>query len=646
MGSALGCAHKSKETGKTAKYDTKGGKKVEKEELQGKLRYLGEIGAAIYAIEEKKKHIGHFISFVGEGNKVTFVCHETAKDKIFVAQFTDEEFQTKKEASNITLSYNAVFKSIVTETAKGKVKVSIRENEVTAAFNISSVKDARANQLFTVNLELCLLPKPKAKNMYIIDPIGRMISKRRCNVEEKEKEMRVSKVHMQGVLSAANIAHSRATIESIQKVIVPIREQAAQHSKISSEMMAKVEQMERRIRKLKTRGASNKHPLDLMYEEGGARNFLHLPDAEEHLPIVIPIDERHIDWLKTHLPLSDGESLEILAKPPKDHALASIKDPMLLQAMSIFSKLDNWDMNMFDLEKLTGGNALYVSTYAMLQKLDLINHFKIDDRILRNFLKAVQSGYHPNPYHNKTHAADVTHINYYIMTKGGLIDKLNLPKEDVFAGVLAGAIHDFDHPGFNNNFHTRTNAYLATLYNDRSILENHHCACVFEILRLPQYDILNGFTEEQRRTVRDTIIEMVLATDMGNHAKIFSSFRRRLAEGQEWNERREDALLALSMSIKMADVSNCGRPKFLYLEWAKNIATEFYNQGDFEERRSLTVSPFMDRKKDKTDFPKGQISFMNYVVVPMFEAIAEFLPPVECALQCCSENKEYWQHLE
>lgn len=646
MGSALGCASKGKEGGKDGKYETKGAKKVEKEELQGKMRYLGEIGASIYAIEEKKVHVGHFLSFVGDANKVTFACHITAKDKLFVTSFTDDEFQAKKEVSEITFSYNAVFKSIVTETAKGKVKISIRENDVTAAFNISSVKDARANQQFTVNLELCQLPKPKATNMYLIDPIGRMISKRRCNVEEKEKEMRVSKVHMQSVLSAANVTQSRATIDSIQKVIVPIREQAAQHSKVSSEMMAKVEQMERRIRKLKTRGASNKHPLDVMYEEGGPMNFLHLPDAEEHLPLVVKVDDNYIEWLKFYLPLNEGETLDLLVKPPSDPTLAKIKDPLLLEAMTVFAKLDSWDMSVFELEKCTGGNALYISTYAMLQKLDLINHFNIDDTILRNFLKAVQGGYHPNPYHNKTHAADVAQINYYIMTKGGLIEKLQLGKEDVLAGILAGAIHDYDHPGFNNNFHTRANAYLATLYNDRSILENHHCACVFEIMRLPQYDILKDLTEEQRRTVRDTMIEMVLATDMGNHAKIFASFRRRLAEAPEWHERREDAILALSMSIKMADVSNCGRPKVLYLEWAKNIATEFYNQGDYEDRRNLTVSPFMDRKKDKVDFPKGQISFMNYVVVPMFEAIAELFPPVECALQCCNENKDYWQQLE
>eukprot|EP00388_Colpodella_angusta_P045048 GDKK01064801.1.p1 GENE.GDKK01064801.1~~GDKK01064801.1.p1 ORF type:complete len:610 (-),score=139.47 GDKK01064801.1:524-2353(-) len=607
----------------------------------------GDIGAAIHVIEDKKIAIGHFLVYVDVDGKITFSCHITSKDKLYVATFTDEEFQAKKEASQITLSFNAIFKSIVTETAKGKVKVAVQEASVSAQFNISSVKDAKTTQILPITLDVATDPKAIAKNKYLLEPFSRMISKKRTNVEDKEKEMKVSRMQMHSLISAASVSTSRHTIERIQKIIVPLREEAAQHSKQTNELVAKVEQLERRIRKLKHRSTTNKHPLDGMYEEGGARSFVHLPDAEEHIPSLREINDQQLDIIKHKFPLATGTELATISATPSDPVYAKLmKDPQVASTMKNLEKLDSWDMSVFDIERDTNGNALYVVCYSILQKMDLVSHFNIDDKILRNFLMNVQAGYHPNPYHNKTHAADVCQVNYYIMNKGGLIEKLKLTKEDLLAGILAGAIHDYDHPGFNNNFHTRSNAYLSTLYNDRSILENHHLACVFEMMRLPQFDIFKNLTDEQRRTVRETMIEMVLATDMGNHAAIFSSFRRRTAEGQDWHERREDIHLALSMSIKMADVSNCGRPNHLYIEWAKNISAEFYMQGDAEERRGLSISPFMDRKKDKTDFPKGQISFMNYVVVPMFEAIAEFLPPVECALQCCTENKEYWQHME
>jgi len=135
----------------------------------------------------------------------------------------------------------------------------------------------------------------------------------------------------------------------------------------------------------------------------------------------------------------------------------------------------------------------------------------------------------------------------------------------------------------------------------------------------------------------------VLATDMGNHAKIFSNFKRRLTEGQEWTS-REDVKLALSMSLKMADISNCSRPTPIYLEWAKSISSEFYGQGDAEKVLKLSVSPFMNRSKHAADFASGQISFMNYIVLPMLEAMVEFLPKLDFTLEFCSANKDHWQH--
>lgn len=63
-----------------------------------------------------------------------------------------------------------------------------------------------------------------------------------------------------------------------------------------------------------------------------------------------------------------------------------------------------------------------------MYKLNLVSHFNIDDKVLCNFLSAVQAAYHPNPYHNAMHGADVTQINYYIMNIAGLIQKCKLSK--------------------------------------------------------------------------------------------------------------------------------------------------------------------------------------------------------------------------
>eukprot|EP01012_Entosiphon_sulcatum_P013543 TRINITY_DN1877_c0_g1_i1.p1 TRINITY_DN1877_c0_g1~~TRINITY_DN1877_c0_g1_i1.p1 ORF type:complete len:600 (-),score=148.49 TRINITY_DN1877_c0_g1_i1:173-1972(-) len=308
--------------------------------------------------------------------------------------------------------------------------------------------------------------------------------------------------------------------------------------------------------------------------------------------------------------------------------------------MRCIEKIDEWDYNVWTMQDFTGRGALFYTAYALFVRYNFVKRFGIDEQVLLNFLSQVEAGYHPNPYHNSMHGADVLHIVHYILSPGGLQSVAKLTDQDVLASLIAGMIHDYDHPGLNNNFHIKVQSYLATLYNDRSILENHHCAEVFELTKLSKFNILSSFPDDQRRDIRETIIDMVLSTDMGLHAKIFGTWRRRISQDTDLYKRKDDQRLALALAIKMADISNCGRPEFLYLRWASKLAEEFFLQGDNERNRGDTVSPFMDRFAPS--MAKSQIAFMNYIVIPMFESIAEYLPEMHFALDHCESNKNYW----
>ena len=50
---------------------------------------------------------------------------------------------------------------------------------------------------------------------------------------------------------------------------------------------------------------------------------------------------------------------------------------------------------------------------------------------------------------------------------------------------------------------------MALMYNDESVLENHHLAVAFQLLQHEDCDILENLTKKERQTVRRTIIEMV-----------------------------------------------------------------------------------------------------------------------------------------
>jgi 3',5'-cyclic-nucleotide phosphodiesterase len=316
-------------------------------------------------------------------------------------------------------------------------------------------------------------------------------------------------------------------------------------------------------------------------------------------------------------------------------------------------KIDEWDFDVFSIQQQMSGDdyatlahqpnggSLYLTTYALFLRHSCFQKFNLDERLVLNFLSVVEAGYNPNPYHNSMHAADVLHITHYILSAGGLISSCKLSDEDVLAALFAASIHDYNHPGINNSFHVKAGTYLATLYNDRSILENHHVSSVFELMKLPRFNMLSTFTEDQRRDIRDTIVEMVLATDMGLHAKILGQFRRRLQENHDLTK-KDDVRLALSMAVKMADISNCGRPERLYLKWCSKIADEFYMQGDRERQFGMACSPFMDRMQPA--MAKGQIAFMNYIVVPLFESVSELLPDMHFSVDYAENNKNYWSN--
>jgi len=64
------------------------------------------------------------------------------------------------------------------------------------------------------------------------------------------------------------------------------------------------------------------------------------------------------------------------------------------------------------------------------------------------------------------------------MLKAGNIRKY-LKKHDMLAVITACLIHDFEHPGYSNQFVIRTKHPLAIRYSDQSVLENHHLAAAF-----------------------------------------------------------------------------------------------------------------------------------------------------------------------
>ena len=84
---------------------------------------------------------------------------------------------------------------------------------------------------------------------------------------------------------------------------------------------------------------------------------------------------------------------------------------------------------------------------------------------------------------------------------------------------LSGAIiHDVDHPGRNSAFLCNSGSELAILYNDTTVLENHHSALGFKLTQSDKrVNILANLDSDVYKAVRSGLIDVVLATDMSKH---------------------------------------------------------------------------------------------------------------------------------
>ena len=249
-----------------------------------------------------------------------------------------------------------------------------------------------------------------------------------------------------------------------------------------------------------------------------------------------------------------------------------------------------------------------------------------------------QSGYNKVPYHTSTHAADVLHGVYYLCSNE--VAKQYLSDVDVLALVIAAVIHDYQHPGTNNNFLIATGHELAVVYNDRSVLENHHVASAFALMKEDRSaNILRDMDDEDRKAVRRLVIEFVLATDFSKHFEILNQFKSKVSGDGLSEIDPDDSLLLCKVLIKMADISNVTKGPALSRKWADAVMAEFWAQGDKEREAGLPVSTFFDRREPLV--AKCQSSFIGFLVRPLAAPVFELLEEPDL-LQQLDENRRSW----
>ncbi|XP_062433777.1 cGMP-inhibited 3',5'-cyclic phosphodiesterase 3B [Rhea pennata] len=337
---------------------------------------------------------------------------------------------------------------------------------------------------------------------------------------------------------------------------------------------------------------------------------------------------------------------------------------MLIEHDSLMEKMSNWNFQIFDLVQKLGdqsGRILSQVTYTLFQDTGLFEIFKIPTQEFMNYFCALENGYRDIPYHNRIHATDVLHAVWYLTTRPipgfqqihnkhiieSNVDEASsispvrvsyvsskscsiaddsygcltssIPALELMALYVAAAMHDYDHPGRTNAFLVATNAPQAVLYNDRSVLENHHAASAWNLfLSRPEYNFLSNLNHVEFKRFRFLVIEAILATDLKKHFDFLAEFNAKAndinSHGIEWSN-ENDRLLVCQICIKLADINGPAKVRALHLKWTEGIVNEFYEQGDEEASLGLPISPFMDRSSPQ--LAKLQESFITHIVGPL-----------------------------
>ncbi|XP_078049153.1 uncharacterized protein LOC144476297 isoform X2 [Augochlora pura] len=286
----------------------------------------------------------------------------------------------------------------------------------------------------------------------------------------------------------------------------------------------------------------------------------------------------------------------------------------------VLQKAGNWRFNAFTLETVTGGRSLPVLCVHLFHWYGLLQHFNLDVVTVWKLFAFIEEGYHStNPYHNSIHATDVTQAMHCFLQEKKI--RMHLTDLEIMASLIAAVTHDLDHPGVNQPFLVATSNHLAALYQNTSVLENHHWRSAIGCL------LESGVSDQLPANIRPElqrhISSLILATDITRQQEFLEKFKHYLDENLLEMERAEDRHFILQIALKCADISNPCRPWDISRKWSYKVCEEFFRQGDYERRLNLPVTPLCDRHT--TSIPKIQAGFFKFVVTPLYEEWHRFL---------------------
>jgi hypothetical protein len=276
----------------------------------------------------------------------------------------------------------------------------------------------------------------------------------------------------------------------------------------------------------------------------------------------------------------------------------------------------------------------------------------VQEAHLFKFVAVCDSKYQANPFHNFAHALDV---QYACARQLRLIQADEfLPDSSQFWLLIASIAHDLGHTGVNNQYLIETSHAFAVKYNDRSPLENMHCATLFQVVSDPAANVFSGVEKDHYKEIRKGIIAAILHTDVTKHnemmkelvmlyqmnSEVFDLTKTQGMSPDVAEVLQNNNQLTLNSLLHCSDVGNPMKPWDLAQRLAHLCVDEFFAQGDLEKAAGMAVQMLNDR--EKVNRPNSQIGFIEFVIAPMVDAMVHLFPTLDGMADNLGANISHW----
>ncbi|KAG1753517.1 uncharacterized protein EDB91DRAFT_401488 [Suillus paluster] len=341
------------------------------------------------------------------------------------------------------------------------------------------------------------------------------------------------------------------------------------------------------------------------------------------------------------------------------HDLSPIVIPPHTRA-HLIEYLDSWHFephNLPEEEVLFCAQILFESLFRIEHMREDIGVSLDDISIFLKHLRPLYCGH--NSYHNFQHALDVLQASQAFLCAAGVVPPASiLLKSDdctwrpdkrgkeghlvfdlnntcLFALFIAAIGHDVGHPGLTNMFMKNAKAPLSDVYDNKSALEQMHCALLIQTMR---HHGLGKLLDRPGSGFRKVLAGIVLATDMNVHFDFIRDFQS-LVGGREYSLHRRRLLLCQAI-IKCADISNPSRPSGVSHYWASALMLEWAAQASLEKHCQLP--PSVTPSECPLDQVRGQIFFIDSFAKPLMELVTKAVPEMETFALQCAANLAMW----